>query len=110
MKNFWNQDYPLRVPYAGSLRQIAQYNRESVPEGKVQQGSKEPQVLRPEGIQGRKNGDQISRRKIRQQPDYMIAAKKRQGAFARNLDFDQTRVTALSVPEVRIAVDCAGSA
>src|SRR5208282_1405554 len=42
-----------------------------------------------------------------QQPRYMIAAEECQRAFARNLDFEQARVTTFFVNVVRIADDLA---
>src|ERR1700722_14777320 len=109
MEDFRNQDYPLSIAHAGSLGQIAQYDRQPVPEWKIQQSCKEPEVLRPEGVQSRQDCDQILRWKSCQQPRYMIAVEQRQRAFGRDLDFEQTRVTAFLVDIVGIAYDLARS-
>src|SRR5579862_1151362 len=109
MEDFRNQDYPFRIAYPGSLRQIAQHDRQPVPNWKIQQSSKEPEVLRPEGVQSRQDCDQILRWKSCQQPRYMIAVEQRQRAFGRDLDFEQTRVTAFLVYVIRIADDLARS-
>src|ERR1700722_18076554 len=109
MEDFRNQDYPVSIAHAGSLGQITQHDRQPVPEWKIQQSCKEPEVLRPEGVQSRQDCDQILRWKSCQQPRYMIAVEQRQRAFGRDLDFEQTRVTTFLVEVVRIADDLARS-
>ena len=91
MEDLRNQHYPLRVSYPEAFRQITHDDHEPVIKGKIQQGSKEPEILGPESVQCRNDRDQSIYRKTGQQPRQVIAAEERQRTFARNLGFEQTR-------------------